>query len=96
MTDNSMNISNAPEQELDLDQLEQVSGGARYLPGSICSDSTAEDTKQFPDETPTPSPLIDESLFPNQFWKPTTNPDSVAPYENDDSILLRNHINQTK
>ena len=29
MTDNNMNISNTPEQELDLHQLEQVSGGFR-------------------------------------------------------------------
>jgi hypothetical protein len=89
MADNNMNLNSTPEQELDLEQLEQVSGGARYLPGSICSDSTAKDTKQFPDETPTPSSLIDESLFPYPFWKPT-------PYENDDSKLLRNHKNQTK
>jgi hypothetical protein len=29
MTDNNMNISNTPEQELDLHRLEQVSGGLR-------------------------------------------------------------------
>jgi hypothetical protein len=27
MTDNNMNLNNTPEKELDLDQLEQVSGG---------------------------------------------------------------------
>jgi hypothetical protein len=28
MTDNNMNLNNTPEKELDLEQLEQVSGGA--------------------------------------------------------------------
>jgi hypothetical protein len=29
MADNNMNLNNTPEQELDLDQLEQVNGGFR-------------------------------------------------------------------
>jgi hypothetical protein len=31
MADNNMNLNSSPEQELDLEQLEQVSGGIRHF-----------------------------------------------------------------